>query len=205
MRIADNQRMTTRVMTACSVAALLLLLPGFAVGQQPGMVAIRIVTQLGTVDADLDSARAPATVVNFLRYVDGHLFDGGSFFRVVTMDNQPKDVIRIEVIQGGKRATTDSAFAAVPIERTSITRLRHHGGTLSMARSSPNSARDNFFITIGDQPDLDFGGRRNPDGQGFAAFGHVTAGMDVVRKIQSQPAVGQALVQPVMIVSVTRR
>ena len=205
MRIASIERLTTRLMTACSVASLVLLLPSVAAAQQSGMVAIRIVTQMGTVDADLDSARAPATVTNFLRYVDAHLFDGGSFFRVVTIDNQPKDSVRIEVIQGGMRPRPDSAFAAIPIERTSITGLRHRGGTLSMARSAPNSARDNFFITIGDQPDLDFGGRRNPDGQGFAAFGHVTEGMDVVRTIQSRPATGQALVQPITIVSVTRR
>jgi len=196
--------MTTRVMTACSIAALFLL-PGAIAAQPSGMVAIRIVTQLGTVDAELDSARAPATVTNFLRYVDGHLFDGGSFFRVVTMGNQPKDSIRIEVIQGGMRPRTDSAFAPIPMERTSVSGLHHKDGTLSMARGAPNSARDNFFITIGEQPALDFGGRRNPDGQGFAAFGQVTAGMDVVRKIQAQPTAGQALAHPVTIVSVTRR
>ncbi|MEP7000713.1 MAG: peptidylprolyl isomerase, partial [bacterium] len=75
---------------------------------------------------------------------------------------------------------------------------------LSMARSIPNSATGSFFITIGDQPALDFAGKRQPDGQGFAAFGHVTKGIDVVRRIQSQPANGQSLVTPVTIVRVVR-
>ncbi|MEO8624053.1 MAG: peptidylprolyl isomerase [bacterium] len=168
-------------------------------------IPIRIVTQMGDIDAELDSARAPVTVTNFLRYVDAHLFDGGTFFRSVTMSNQPNDSVRIEVIQGGianeKRA---QGFPVIPLERTNVSGLRHTDGTLSMARSIPNSATGSFFITIGDQPALDFAGKRQPDGQGFAAFGHVTKGLDVVRKIQSQPANGQTLVVPATIVRVVR-
>jgi len=168
-------------------------------------IPIRIVTQFGDIDAELDSARAPVTVTNFLRYVDAHLFDDGTFFRTVTKSNQPNDSVRIEVIQGGVgNEKRSQGFPAIPLERTNVTGLGHTDGTLSMARSIPNSATGSFFITIGDQPALDFAGKRQPDGQGFAAFGHVTKGMDVVRTIQAQPANGQSLVTPVTIVRVVR-
>ena len=194
----------------CALLAVLALLAVTAVGaQHPAprhLIPIRIVTQLGTIDAELDSARAPITVTNFLRYVDGHLYDGGSFFRAVTPANQPTDSVRIEVIQGGMpRDTSARKFAAIPLERTSVTGLHHGDGTLSMARGGPNSATDNFFITIGEQPSLDFGGHRNPDGQGFAAFGVITSGREVVRAIQEQAVNGQALMTPVTIISVERR
>lgn len=169
-------------------------------------IPIRITTQLGDIEAELDSAHAPVTVANFLRYVDAHLFDAGSFFRTVRMDNQPSDSVKIEVIQGGiAREKRAQGFPPIPLERTRETGLRHVEGALSMARGGPNTATDQFFIVLGDQPELDFGGRRNRDGQGFAAFGRVTKGLDVVRHIQEQHASGQSLSAPVMIVSITRR
>jgi peptidyl-prolyl cis-trans isomerase A (cyclophilin A) len=172
----------------------------------PRMIPIRIVTQLGTIDAELDSVHAPITVTNFLRYVDGHYYDRGAFHRAVTLENQPTDSVRIEVIQGGMvRDGFSRPYPAIPLERTSVTGLHHGDGTLSMARGGPGTATDSFFITIGDQPSLDFGGMRNPDGQGFAAFGRITSGADVVRAIQHRPVRGQALVAPVTIISVGRR
>ena len=121
------------------------------------------------------------------------------------MDNQPRDTVRIEVIQGGANpARTGARFPAVPLERTTVTGLRHRDGTLSMARGGPDSATSDFFICIGDQPSLDFGGHRNLDGQGFAAFGQVTQGMDIVRAIQKQPANGQTLEPPIRIVRIER-
>lgn len=192
---------------ALTVLTLLAMEPAGAQQLTPRhVIPIRIVTQLGTIDAELDSARAPITVTNFLRYVDGHLYDGGSFFRSVTTTNQPTDSVRIEVIQGGMpRGGTATKFDAIPLERTSVTGLHHGDGTLSMARGGPNTATDNFFITIGEQPALDFGGHRNPDGQGFAAFGVITSGRDVVRAIQAQAVTGQAMVAPVVILRVERR
>lgn len=190
------------------VGALLTCAAGasFAQSDNKGLVPIRIETSIGVIDAELDSAHAPITVANFLRYIDAKLFDQGSFFRVVRPDNQPNDSIRIEVIQGGiakeKRA---NGFPAIPLERTSVTSLRHVDGTLSMARGGPDSATDQFFITFGPQPELDFGGRRNKDGQGFAAFGRVTSGLDVARAIQRGEANAQALVSPVTIIRIVRR
>jgi peptidyl-prolyl cis-trans isomerase A (cyclophilin A) len=109
------------------------------------------------------------------------------------------------VIQGGPTAQrAKQGFPPVPLERTSQTGLSHKDGVISMARDAPDTAASDFFICIGDQPSLDFGGMRNPDGQGFAAFGHVVKGMDVVRKIQAAPAEGQRLTPPVTILKARR-
>ncbi|MEP6730201.1 MAG: peptidylprolyl isomerase [bacterium] len=189
------------------LALFAVALASSASAQQPAKpIPIVIETQLGVIEAELDSANAPITVTNFLRYIDARLFDDGSFFRAVTLANQPNDSVRIEVIQGGiasvKRA---QGFPPIPLERTSGTHLHHADGTLSMARGGPDTGTNQFFITIGEQPSLDFGGHRNPDGQGFAAFGRVTRGMDIVRKIQAQPANGQTLVSPVVVLRIARR
>lgn len=187
-----------------SVAALLMLVP-VAAPAQSGQVAIVINTELGEIRAVLDSAKAPITVTNFLRYIDAGLFSNGAFHRTVTPDNQPRDSVKIEVIQGRARRTSpDSGFAPILLERTSVTGLRHGDGVLSMARSGPNSATSAFFITIGAQPALDEGGHRNLDGQGFAVFGRVTSGMDVVRMIQQAPHTDQNLTPPIVITGIRR-
>ncbi|NNF02922.1 MAG: hypothetical protein HKN17_00540 [Rhodothermales bacterium] len=171
-----------------------------------GGVDIVIHTEAGDIAVRIDTAAAPGTAANFLRYVDDGLYDGGTFFRVVRMDNQPDDSIRIEVIQGGADADRSDEFhEAIRLETTEMTHLSHVDGTISMARGGPHTATHSFFITIGDQPELDFGGRRNPDGQGFAAFGSVTEGMDVVRAIQTGTTDGQRLTDPVAIRSVRRK
>lgn len=171
-----------------------------------GAVPIVIATDRGDITVSLDSARAPITVTNFLRYVDGGSFTDGRFHRTVTRDNQPRDSVRIEVIQGSARATRpDSSFPAVMLERTNTTGLRHVDGTISMARGGPNTATSSFFITIGAQPSLDEGGHRNPDGQGFAAFGRVTSGMDLVRAIQQAPHSEQNLTPPIAIRGIRRQ
>jgi len=169
--------------------------------QQLPHVLIR--TAVGGIELEIDTVRAPITTRNFLRYVDAGRYAKGRFYRTVTPENQGDNPVKIEVIQGG-RDTTTPRFAFIPLERTSQTGLRHRDGTISMARAGPETATSEFFICIGDQPELDFGGRRNPDGQGFAAFGHVVRGMSVVRKIQRSPANGQALAPPIAIEGITR-
>lgn len=167
------------------------------------VVPVVIHTGAGTIDVAIDTVAAPLTSANFLRYVREGLYDGGEFFRVVRMDNQPNDSIRIEVIQGGANLDLNEQFHdPIALERTSNTGLLHVDGTISMARGRPNSATHSFFFTIGDQPSLDFGGMRNPDGQGFAAFGRVTRGMDVIRAIQSGDVEAQLLMEPVAIDSI---
>jgi len=171
-----------------------------------GTVDIVMETDAGMIEIRVDSVGAPTTATNFLRYVDSGLFDGGTFYRAVRADNQPVDSIKIAVIQGGMDPERrDQAFDPIRLEGTDVTGLRHLDGTISMARAGPHTARSAFFICIGDQPELDAGGRRNPDGFGFAAFGHVTGGMEVVKSIQTMPVDGQWLEVPVVIRRAVRR
>jgi peptidyl-prolyl cis-trans isomerase A (cyclophilin A) len=165
---------------------------------------VLIQTELGNIEAQLYQKEAPISVANFLRYVQGGFFDGGRFFRTVTMDNQPNDKVKIQVIQAeaADPNKADRAFAPIPLERTRDTGLSHLDGSLSMARDVPDSAQHSFSICVGDQPELNFGGRRNPDGQGFAVFGRVVKGMDVVHQIHTRPAQGQQLTPPVHILRV---
>jgi peptidyl-prolyl cis-trans isomerase A (cyclophilin A) len=148
----------------------------------------------------VDTIHAPITASNFLKLVDQGVYKQASFYRVVRMDNQPRSPVKIEVIQGGLK--DDEAIDNYPTirhETTKETGLKHLNGTISMARNQPGTASTEFFICIHHQPELDFGGKRNPDGQGFAAFGQVIEGMNVVRKIQRQPDEGQYLNQPIKI------
>ena len=165
---------------------------------------VRIHTALGDIVAEIDTISAPVTTANFLRYVDAGMYAGGSFHRTVKPDNQPGNAVKIEVIQAGRDSAHAGEFAPIPLERTSVTHLTHRDGTVSMARGGPDTATSDFFICIGNQPALDYGGRRNPDGQGFAAFGQVTDGMDLVRQIQQSPAQGQSLTPAIVIVSIER-
>lgn len=157
-------------------------------------------TARGSFEVELDAKAAPRTVTNFLHYVHHRLYNDGLFFRTVTAANQPDDPIKIAVVQARAGDARAAEFLPpVPLERTRDTGLRHLDGTISMARAEPDTATHHFFICIGDQPDLDFGGRRNPDGQGFAAFGRVVRGMDLIRQIHASPAEGQVLTPPVEI------
>lgn len=176
---------------------------GLQAPQDP--VRVAIATEMGEIHVDIDVANAPVTASNFLRYVDGGLYEGGSFYRVVRTDNQPNDSVRIEVVQAGmERSRRDEAWPAIRLEGTAETGLRHLDGVISVARAGPDTGRAEFFICIGDQPELDEGGRRNPDGLGFAAFGRVTSGMEVVRAIQAGTTDGQRLVRPIRILRVDR-
>ena len=167
---------------------------------------VRLVTAEGEIVVELYPEKAPATVANFLAYVDQGRFEGATFYRVVTPENQPGHPVPIEVIQGGLSMEDDHPGRLPPIrhETTEETGLRHQDGVLSMARDEPGTASSEIFITVGPQPELDFGGRRNPDGQGFAAFGRVIEGMDVVRRIQRLPEKDQMVLEPVAITRVER-
>ena len=174
-------------------------------------VRVRMVTEHGTIVMALYPDRAPITVANFLAYADKGLMKGGTFYRTVSPknDNNPAT---ISVIQGGLNRD-DSPLPAIAHETTKVTGIRHTDGVISMARDQPGSAGSEFFICIGDNPALDFGGARNKDGQGFAAFGKVVEGMDVVRKIHDAPTVtkaddpymkGQIIENPVKIQKLSR-
>ena len=165
---------------------------------------VMIKTELGDMIIELYPEKAPVTVENFLRYVDEGRYEGATFYRVVRDDNQPGDSIRISVIQGG--LFDDDAEVLPPIghETTLQTGILHLDGVISMARWRPGTATDDFFICVGDQPELDYGGARNPDNQGFAAFGKVIDGMETVLKIHSIPAPTQYLDPQVKILEIKR-
>ena len=190
------------------VAAGLAALAGAARAQTPSeAVRVRVETALGAFTVEVDPRVASRTVVNFLAYVDGGHLDGGAVYRLVTLANQPPGTRhRIEVVQWGYHAseTRREPFAPIPHETTRDTGLRHRDGTLSMARAAPGTASGEFFICIGDQPSLDFGGGRNPDGQGFAAFGQVVEGMDVVRALHARAGAEQFLREPIPLRRVRR-
>jgi len=165
----------------------------------PGYVRVAIDTSVGTITVAVDIRRAPRTSANFLTYVDDGRFDGVTFYRAARRKSNPK----LGLIQGGIDADLRRSLPPVPHEPTSRTGLRHLDATLSMARPNrPNSATGNFFITLGATPNMDARGAYI----GYAAFGHVVAGMDVVRKILSQPTCcgtgpmrGQMIVKPITI------
>ena len=193
-------RSLSRALRALAAA---MLACGFAVAQPAANPRVTIDTEVGQIELELDAARAPVTVANFLRYVDEGFFDGTSFYRTVTPGNQPDNAVKIEVIQGGADGTRP-AHDPIALERTATTGVRHKDGVISMARNGPDTATSEFFICVGDQPELDYEGRRNPDGQGFAAFGHVVKGQDVVKLIQQRHANGQRLAPPVQIRTIRR-
>ena len=190
----------------------LLGMPAGPTQAQEREITLEMTTEAGVIEIVLDPVRAPVTVSNFMRYVDAGQYNGGVFHRTVTMDNQPNNDVKIEVIQGAVNPDfrddsypPNSGFDPIPLERTTSTEIRHVDGAISMARMGPDTATSGFFFCIGDQPELDFGGKRNPDGQGFAAFGRVTRGMDVIRKIQMSPRENQRLTPQVAITSVMRK
>jgi len=162
------------------------------------MVLIR--TDMGDMTVEIYEDQAPVTAANFLSHVERGDYTISIFYRVVRLDNQPQSKVKIEVIQGGLfHDEVLDTITPIRHETTQETGILHTDGVISMARMEPGSASTEFFICIGDQPSLDFGGDRNTDGQGFAAFGKVVKGMDVARAIQALPDEGQYLKEQVHI------
>ena len=192
--------------------SLILLSVATFANADEGTVRVTMATSQGDIEIDLYLDKAPISAGNFLRLVDGARLDGSRFYRVVTYENDNGNP-KIEVIQGGFGDEGESPFAPIDHETTEQTGILHKDGVMSMARGDVGTATSEFFICLGDQPGLDYGNRRNPDMQGFAAFGQVASGMDVVRRINHSPAdapsesdytKGQILTEPVEIVSVRR-
>ena len=171
---------------------------------QAGLVRVRLVTSEGAIVVALDARRAPLTTANFLAYVDDGRLDGTNFYRAARTKGAPK----LGFIQGGVGTDVRRFLPPLPLEPTSKTGIRHVEGTISMAHGpNPNSATCNFTISTAADPGLDAKGK-NP---GYAAFGHVVSGMDVVRRILASPSGGgtgamrgQMLVRPVTLISAQR-
>jgi peptidyl-prolyl cis-trans isomerase A (cyclophilin A) len=200
----------------CTFLCLVTLSMGTVLQAGDQTVNVVMETTAGDILLELYPDAAPLTVANFLRHIDNHHYDGSSFYRTVRMDNQAQNKVLIEVIQGGLGMDDkQSVFDPIEHESTQETGIQHVDGAISMARLDPGSASSEFFICINDQPELDYGGQRNPDGQGFAAFGKVTQGMETVRAIQAMETLtpegteleytsGQILVEPVKILTIRR-
>jgi peptidyl-prolyl cis-trans isomerase A (cyclophilin A) len=193
--------MPKRVNILALAAAMWLSGASTAIAVPARTVDVAIKTTAGTIVVRLDRARAPITVNNFLHYVDVRAYDGATFYRTVRRSTEPQS--RIEVIQGGLNPQTDNPMTAkIRLEPTARTGLRNVDGTIAMARTSdPNSATTEFFIDIGNNAFLDAGG---PLGPGYAAFGRVIRGMDVVRRIHEASANGEMLAPPIRIISARR-
>lgn len=182
---------------------LFFLLLCFSFSMLNAQPRIKMETEAGILVAELYPEKAPITCRNFMNYIEHKKFKGATFYRTVCMDNQSNYNVKIEVIQGGLGFDRETfPFPPIQHETTKETGIKHTNGTLSMARSKPGTATSEFFICIGDQPELDYGGKRNPDGQGFAAFGKIIEGMDVVKTIQQMPENKQMLTDPVKIYSI---
>lgn len=176
-----------------------------------GIARVELTTSAGPIVVALDFDHAPITAGNFLAYVDRHRFDGTSFYRAA----RTRGASGRGFVQGGIRHDYTRMLAPIAMEPTSRTGLRHVDGTISMARTQEGAgAMGDFFIIVGGaMPDMDAGPRAPGDHQGYAAFGHVVAGMDVVRQILAAPTVanagrgamrGQMIAAPVRILSARR-
>lgn len=170
----------------------------------PGYVRVELATSMGSIIVAVDTKRAPRTSANFLSYVDDGRLNGTSFYRAARRKAEPK----LGYIQGGIRTNLRRALPPIPLEPTSMTGIRHLDATLSMARQDrPDSATGNFFLTVGATPHMDASGAY----QGYAAFGRVVAGMDVVKRILALPSgggegvmKGQMILKPVTLIRAKR-
>ena len=190
---------------------ILTFLSSATISEVAKKINVALRTSQGDIIIELYSDKAPITANNFLRHLDEGFYDGSSFYRTVTIEND-NGTPKIEVIQGGI-GDRIKPFSAIKHESTDITGLSHIDGTISMSRYEVDTATSDFFICIGDQKGLDFGGTRNKDGLGFSAFGRVISGMDTVRKINLLPSEkktenvyvqGQMLNNPVVIYKAER-
>jgi len=176
-------------------------------GHQHQNPHVLIKTAAGDIEVELYPGQAPKTVAAFLSYVDSSFYRNGSFYRVLNDDNQPSNAPKSELIQGGIWRSNHAKAASlhgIMHETTQQTHILHKDGVISLARTAPGTATTEFFICVGDQPGFDFGGDNNPDGQGYAAFGKVVRGMDIVRNIYARPENNQSFDPPIVINDIVR-
>lgn len=184
--------------------ALLLVALAAPVAAAPALPRVAVQTNLGTFVIQLEAVKAPITTKNFLHLVDTHAYNGAQFYRTVRKATEPQS--SIEVIQGGLESIGKVAAQTIPLEPTTKTGLHNTDGAISMARTQdPNSGSSEFFVCVGDNTFLD--AQKQPDHNGYAAFGHVVRGMDVVRKINAAKVTMtevEKLAPPITIVRITR-
>jgi peptidyl-prolyl cis-trans isomerase A (cyclophilin A) len=151
---------------------------------QTALPKVTLVTNLGAISLELAVDKAPISAANFLAYVDQKRLDGASFYRAMKLAPD----LSSGLIQGGLQGDPAKVLPPIAHEPTTQTGIKHVNGAISFARYAPGTATCDFFVCVGDQPSLDADPTQSGDNLGFAAFGHVTAGMDVVKKILGAPA-----------------
>lgn len=189
------------------LAAVLLMICAGCSSSESRNPHIEIRTKVGNIEVELYDDKAPQTVQAILSYIDSGFYKDASFYRVLNMENQPSDAPKAELIQGGlwnKKGARRDLTPGIPHESTRQTGLLHTDGVVSLARQEPGTANTEFFICVGDQPGFNYGGENNPDGQGYAAFGKVVKGMDIVRRIYNMPGEDQYFDPVVPIYNIVR-
>lgn len=171
----------------------------------PDYVIIK--TTAGDIVVQVFPNKAPKTASAFLSYVDSGFYKKSSFYRILSLDNQPMGSSAAELIQGGvyKTGKNRDHIPGIPHEPTSLTGLKHERGTMSLARVEAGTASTEFFICIADSPGFDEGGNSNRDGLGYAAFGRVVTGMDVVMSIYNRKEHNQEFTPPIVIINILRK
>jgi len=168
---------------------------------------VKIETDYGDIEIELYPSKAPKSVAAFLSYVDSDLYKNSSFYRVLKEENQPSSSFKSELIQGGIWQSNNKKAASlqgIPHETTKQSGILHTNGTVSLARTTPGTASSEFFICVGDQPAYDYGNDANPDKLGYAAFGRVVKGMDIVKMIHEQPENGETFAPLIKINNIVR-
>lgn len=196
--------MRTRYLVIALIS-LLLSCGGSSDNKHPHVL---IKTAAGDIELELYADQAPKTIAAFLSYIDSGFYHNASFYRVLNDDNQSSEAERSNLIQGGIWRTNQkkaSSLPGIPHESTRQTHILHKDGVISLARTAPGTATTEFFICIGPQPGFDFGGDNNPDKQGYAAFGKVVKGMDIVRNIYARPENNQSFDPPIPIYDIVRK
>jgi peptidyl-prolyl cis-trans isomerase A (cyclophilin A) len=187
-------------------AVLILFCLIFCAGKKYANPRVEIETRSGDIEVELFPANAPKSVAAFLSHVDSGYYKNASFYRALNDDNQPTGNAGTAILQGGIWKTKhDFHLPGIVHEDTRKTKLTHANGTISFAREAPGTASTEFFICIGDQPGFDYGGLNNPDGQGYAAFGRVVKGMNLIMQWYSRPTNGDLLERPIDIVNIVRQ
>ena len=197
------------------VTAMLALLMPAAMAQapeapavpKPATVQVVLTTTEGAITIEVEKERAPITAANFLRYVDQKRLDGANFYRAVKVQDN------FGLVQFGVRNDPKRVLPNIAHEPTSKTGLSHVDGTISMARAAPGTASGDFFITLGEQTSMNADASQPGDNLGYAAFGRIVGGMDVIHHIFDAPTSptagpaamkGQILLAPVRIISARR-
>jgi peptidyl-prolyl cis-trans isomerase A (cyclophilin A) len=192
-----------------SILWLMILVLAFSCKQKlTGNPRVLIETAFGEIDIELYAQKAPVTVTAFLSYIDSGWYKRAGFYRVLHNDNQPSNAPKSYLVQGGiwkSNYKLASSVKGIPHESTRQTGILHKEGIISLARAEPGTAGTEFFICMDNEPGLDFGGENVADRKGYAAFGRVVSGMDIVRKVYEQKERNQYFDPPIIIFNIKRK